>query len=290
MKYKRFGFIFSILMLVLLSACQMGTATPTASVTCKQTGCPYPAVCDQNTGICTIYQTPQAPLTKANNPGLAGGAIAANNPNAVSIIPPACVPSVPSIGQVYAFCANQTAKIGGASFVSGWAMTSETGATCQNTSTNTTCTGTPGNTMQVMVCTDCVITNDLHLPISDYACPSGSVAMWDGINYGCVTGSSPYPKEPSTFPPACPSGDHYDNSKQNCVDNGTGNLVPDTVSKGCPAGFPYYDLFYNVCVKKPLNLFDCQYFPVPIGDCGPIKKVPGVMPSCTPNPLTGKCP
>ena len=249
MEHKRISIIVSILLLILLSACEMGTPTPIVLVP---------------TGL-----VPTTPVVLVPT-GLA----------------PACVPSVPSIDQVYAFCANQAAKVGGASFVSGWGMTEELGANCQNNATNTTCTGTPGTTMQVMVCSNCVVKDDLHLPLSDYACPSGSDPMWDGINYGCVKGGSiPTPGAP--LPPFCPSGDHYDNNQQNCVDNVTEKVVPDTVSQGCPAGYPYYDLFYNVCTKKPLNLYNCQTFSVPLGECiTPVHKIPNAK-KCTTNPMTG---
>ena len=87
MEHKRISLIVSILLLILLSACQMTgvtpapqlpgagiiennpggpiqlaptsttpTAAPTASSGCNQLGCPYPAVCDKTSGVCTINQ------------------------------------------------------------------------------------------------------------------------------------------------------------------------------------------------------------------------------------------
>jgi hypothetical protein len=59
MKYLRNGLYLGILLLTLLAACGPATATPTSTVSCVQLGCPYPAVCDKNSGQCTISVTPQ---------------------------------------------------------------------------------------------------------------------------------------------------------------------------------------------------------------------------------------
>ena len=88
MKYLRRSFYFGFLLLMFFAtSCTLGTATPTSAVSCVQTGCAYPAVCDKNSGQCTIYQTPAAGKPAlANPPGV--GAIAANNPNTNLL--PAC--------------------------------------------------------------------------------------------------------------------------------------------------------------------------------------------------------
>ena len=306
MKHIRLGFYFGVLVLMLLSACQMGTATPTASVTCKQTGCPYPAVCDKNSGVCTIYQTPQAPLTKANNAGPAAGAIAANNPNAGSILPAACNPPVPSIDQVTAFCANSSANIGGASFVfhpgqplpnpglqtgyAGWAWTEETGLcnwTDGNAGTKDICTGKPGTNIQVMVCTQCTLFSSLPSP-KDVTCPNGSVMETPGFPLnGCANvGPTPNPNVPYVW--LCPTGSHYDNTKQSCVDNVSGDSVAGMESSLCPTGYPYFDMGTGLCSKVPLHQYNCQYFSVPLGVCLTPKQIPNGK-KCIINPLTGAC-
>ena len=409
MRNKQIGFIFGILLLILMSACGPATATPTGTISCVQTGCAYPAVCDKNSGQCVIYQTPQAPNTNINNPGPAAGAIAANNPNPIVALPqykifkdcsdpnqnlgevqiyypggyklyfdssiqnsgtysypsgfppdgmgegffgpagtsfqvqecpvnstsgssqclninetfgtcpnptatkpalanppgigsgqlvPACNPGVPSIDQVTAFCANPSAKIGGAGFVfhpsgatgnieaNGEAVVEESGADCQwqnnggpNGPSQAICTGKPGSTMQVMVCSACTLLNSDAVPSSDIICPGGSVPPNSTGNNCPYLVPTPAPNALLPLTTLCPSGTHYDNDQQNCVDNGNGNVVPDTASQMCPPGYPYFDMYTDYCSKIPLNLYNCQYFSVPIGDCSQVKKIP----KCTVN-------
>src|SRR5208337_3262434 len=97
MKHKRMGFIVSILLLILLSACQMGTAVPP-----PPSPPPPPPT-----------SVPATPLIKNNNPG--PGAGIANNQNPGSIIPPVCAPPEP-LASVVSFCDNQAAQLGGVTF------------------------------------------------------------------------------------------------------------------------------------------------------------------------------
>ena len=117
MKYLRKSFYLGFLLLMLLAtSCTMGTATPPASVGCNQTGCVYPAVCDKNSGQCTIYVTPQGQGPGAVAPQLPGAGQISNNQNPGSLLPQACNPPVPSISNINSFCANPVAKLGGATW------------------------------------------------------------------------------------------------------------------------------------------------------------------------------
>ena len=284
MKHIRIGFYLGILFLTLLSACQMGAATPTpvvpAPVTCNQTGCPYPAVCDKNTGVCTIYQTPQAPLTKANNPGPAAGAIVANNPG--SLLPQACKPPAPSISNINSFCANLPAGVGGAT----WQQTPPDGdpslamdaAFIDNFTKNPDCTwdqskvacsGAQSAKVSYELCTSCGAPNWVDpsayaSTFGPYVCMTGSVAM----NGGCV----PPTTTPGTYLNlgVCPTGSHYDNALQNCVDDTTNQLASP-----CPPAYPYFIPVMRLCVAKAYPIvYDCQTFTVPLGAClVPVKKV-----------------
>ena len=91
-----------------------GVSTPTASSGCNQLGCPYPAVCDKTSGVCTINQA-QGPAAVSQAPG---AGIIANNPGNVGIpiLGPACIPPVPSISNINSFCANPAAGLGGATW------------------------------------------------------------------------------------------------------------------------------------------------------------------------------
>src|SRR5271157_4449837 len=144
MEHKRISLIVSAFLLCLLSACQMTgvtpapqppgagiiqnnpggpiqvaptsttpTAMPTASSGCNQLGCPYPAVCDKTSGVCTINQQ-QGPGAAA--PQAPGAGIISNNPNPGSLLPPACSPQEPSVSNINSFCANPSAKLAGATW------------------------------------------------------------------------------------------------------------------------------------------------------------------------------
>jgi len=411
MNHKRIGFIFGVLLLILMSACGPATATPTSPppVSCVQTGCAYPAVCDQNSGQCVIYQTPQAPASITNNHVLPSGAIVANNPNPIGNLPqfkvlrdcgevqiyypagyklyfdssiqnsgaysypagfppdgmgegffgpagaslkvqecpinaapgssqclninetfgtcpnptatkpalvnppgpgagqllPACVPPVPSISNVESFCANPSAGIGGASFVwdpsqegpppgwsgTGWADTEESGAACQwgngNQGPKVTCTGTQGGAVKVLVCTQCGGAFTGLTSPKDFVCPPGSVPQGGSCDYSPSYTGTPDPNTPSKFY-LCPSGSHFDNAQQNCVDDVSGNPVSGLGSESCPANYPYYDIWGGMCTKLPLHQYSCQYFSVPLGTCAVQQKV--CQPpagGCGINPLNG---
>ncbi len=340
MKYKRVMLALGALLLILSSACQMGTATPTSqppvtcnqtgcaypavcdknsgqcvinnssqapnanvnnpgpaaaainpnnssnlpSFGCNQTGCPYPAVCDQKSGQCTIYQPPQAPGTTNKNPGPAAGAIAANNPNSSSIIPPVCSPPEPSISQVTSFCANQAAGIGGTSFTldtvknlpPGYGYFTEVSpksTNCSNTSdlSKFVCSGPKDTKFNLLVCTGCgTYSADAF---NDFACAQG----YQKVGYGCDL------IDPNNKPPLCPIGTHYDNALQNCASDATGKL-----DSPCPSGYPYFYPFAICFPHAQPAVENCKYFSVYLDACAPLNKAPSGAQRCMTDPLTGR--
>ena len=300
MEYKRSGFLFSILLLVILSACQMGTATP---VSCVQTGCAYPAVCDKNSGQCTISVTPQGQGAAA--PQLPGAGQISNNPNPSALLPPDCHPPVPSISNVNSFCANLSSKLGGVTFDQSPSdsdpSVAKDAALINNDSANPDCTwnqnkvacsGPQDAKVTYEFCTSCGAPNveNTNQPqggyvatYGPYVCPNGYVKNNTG---DCVPAD---PNKP--YYGICPSGTHYDNTLQNCADD-----VTDQLASPCPPGYPYYLLDVRLCLAKAYPIvYDCQDFTVPLGVClVPPKK------TCRPpaggcgltknwNPLTCEC-
>ena len=271
MKQKRISLIVSILLLILLSACEMGTAVPP-----PPSPPPPPPT-----------SVPATPLTKNNNPGPAAGI--ANNPNPGSIIPPVCDVPAPTMGQVTSFCANQVAGLGGVTFDpytqllpnsndgSFYAsIPSNVNCTQDQKTNHVACSGPPGTSFQVMVCNTCGVIQ-----------PQGSVICAFGRTANPPNGCFPSSPEDTHNGqvPVCLPGTHYDNNKQNCVDDVTGQLV-----SACPSGYPYYNPEYYTCSSKSnQGIFNCQTFTVPLGEClTSVKKVPGTGP-CKINPMTGKC-
>ena len=280
MKHIRIGFYLGILFLTLLSACQMGAATPTpvvpAPVTCNQTGCPYPAVCDKNTGVCTIYQTSQAPNTNINNPGPAAGAIVANNPNAGSIFPPACNPIVPSVSNINFYCVNPAKGVGGVTFdyspSSSYRATTPQGL-CGWSANSAQCSGSQGTKFQALICSSCTAPKAPQ-SYGKLSCSSGTVEDAQG---SCIPID---PNNPNDNYAPCPPGSHYDNSKQACVDDKTSALNPQ-----CPAGYPYFLPDLDYCLAKPYpEVYDCQSFTIPLGACPTPKQIKKI---CTTNTVTG---
>jgi hypothetical protein len=218
---------------------------------------------------------------------------------------PGCVPPAPSIDQISSFCANQSANIGGAIFVfhpsqqesqpplNGWADTEESGAACQwnngNSGPKLTCTGNPGTTMKVMVCSQCSLLPASQSFWQDLVCPVG-IAMVDPQNpeAGCVW-PTPAPNAALKFY-TCANGSHFDNAQQGCVDDVSGKPVPGGPETTCPTDHPYYDVWSGMCSKEPLHQLNCQYFSVPVGQCITTQKKNACQPpagGCGTNPLTG---
>ena len=320
MKHKRISIIVSAFLLCLLSACQMTgvtpapqppgagiiannpggpiqvaptsttpTAMPTASSGCNQLGCPYPAICDKTSGVCTINQQ-QGPGAAA--PQAPGAGIIANNPNPGSLLPPACSPPVPSISNINSFCANQVAKLGGATWEQdppdGDPSVAKDAAFINNFSgypdcnwnqSKVTCSGPQDTKMTYLFCTSCgapnYVSQDYDAAYGPNMCSNGYVKNNTGA---CAPAD---PNKP--YYGYCPSGTHYDNTLQNCADDATNQLASP-----CPSGYPYYLPDLRLCLAKAYSIvYDCQTFTVPLGECTtPVHKIPNAK-KCTTNPMTG---
>jgi hypothetical protein len=318
MEHKRISIIVSAFLLCLLSACQMTGVTPvpqgpgagiiqnnpggpiqlaptsTTPTTapphqgsCNQTGCPYPAICDQTSGVCTINQQ-QGPGAAA--PQQPGAGIIANNPNPGSLLPPACSPPVPSISNINSFCANHTSKLGGATwdqnppdgdpsvvrdatFINNFSQNPD----CLATQSKMVCSGPQDEKVTFEFCTTCGAPNyqQVKTPaIGAFVCANGYVN--DGTGF-CA---------PQGHYSLCPTGTHYDNSLQNCAAD-----VTDKLDSPCPVGFPYYLPDYHQCLAKAYPIvYNCQTFQLQLGEC-PVYKVPGTGGTgpCKINPMTGAC-
>jgi hypothetical protein len=277
MEHKRISIIVSILLLILLSACEMGTAVPP-----PPSPPPPPPT-----------SVPATPLTKNNNPGPAAGI--ANNPNPGSLLPPACSPPVPSVSNINSFCANQVAKLGGVT----WDQNPLDGdpsvalhlalinkfygnLDCFDNQTKETCSGPQDAKVTYQFCTSCgspnYVSQDYDAAYGPNVCSNGYVK--DSVG-NCVPADSN-----KLYGGICPSGSHYDNTLQNCADDATNQLASP-----CPSGYPYFLANLRLCLAKAYSIvFDCQNFTIPLGEC-PVYKVPGTGGTgpCKINPMTGKC-
>lgn len=317
MKYKQIGFTFSLLLLMFLNACAPATPTP---LSCIQTGCVYPAVCEQSTGVCVI-NNPSGPGALANTgPAQSGGLV--SNPNQGGLIdlaptatttptalPPtpvgpqipngvstfavnpgnapgvlqvaACNPPTPSVSNIVSFCANQGAGLGGASFTSSFASTPGVGQDwIYDQPKNASCT-VKGDKW--------VCSGPSGAQAQLLVCRScGSLNWSDGVV--CATGfalandGTCKTADPSKAPSVCPAGSHFDNALQNCVDDATNQLASP-----CPSDHPYY-VPYGMCFAHPQDAaFNCQTFPVPLGSCAVNSKLVCQPPAggCGVNLVTG---
>jgi hypothetical protein len=252
MKYKRKSIYIGILFLALLAACGPATGTPTPEKPFNN-------------------QPPQVP----------------NHP--LTVVPPApsCVPPVPYIDQVTSFCANKGAGLGGASydyhpneyepsfvFASGPMRGNIKCYEAPNGRWN--CSGPQGAKFNNLLCTYCSLsnTNASSICVSDTAPNQNGDCQPPANDADRIEDMSP-----------CLPGTHYDNDKQDCVDDVSGTVVPK-----CPAAYPYFDLDKLRCYSKPVVVYNCQYFTVQLGQC--LKKAnpsQGCQPppgGCGTNPLT----
>ena len=313
MKQVRIIFIFSTLLLALLSAC--APATPTGG--CTQGGCPYPAVCDLKTGICTINQgqgpvaaapqqpgagiinngqpplnsiAPTATLTPTLMPPLPNAGNPVTNAKATPDAPNSniCNPPMPSITNFNDFCANMAAGIGGASFTFSPSQnainyTTGNGVSCQsNGQGKIVCTGQKNSLFGAVMCTSCAAPN-APTTYGSYVCSSGYVEDASG---NCNPAN---PSDPSKTYSPCPEGSAWDNVKQACVDGGTGIVNPQ-----CPGGYDNYLPDKHFCLANPYpEVFNCQGYYMVLGACEQIKKPQGQAGVCPPgqtlqyNPATG---
>jgi hypothetical protein len=275
-----------------------GVPTPTASSGCNQLGCPYPAVCDKTSGVCTINQA-QGPSAVVPPPPGAGQIV--NNPNPGSLLPPACSPPAPSVSNINSFCANPTAGLGGATWdqnpPDGDPSVAKDAAFINNFSgypdcnwnqSRTVCSGPQDTKLSYELCTSCgasdSVLDQIDATFGPNVCSKGYVKESNGA---CLPTNNPYltscfsgPGIPaSNCPPHapnqpnygyyCPSGSHYDNTLQNCADDATNQLASP-----CPPSYPHFLPDYHLCLAKAYPIvYNCQTFTIPLGVCTtPIKK------------------
>lgn len=204
-----------------------------------------------------------------------------------AFVVPACVPPVPTIGDVSSFCANPTKGFGGASFTdttfyntdnqTSWLSSDSIGggASCQldNGTSIGTCSGAQNGTLQAMVCGSCTPPLAPGPPVPGskvIVCAQGWKLRPDQTT--CA------PTPPNTYFAFCPPGSHYDNALQNCADNVTNKLASP-----CPPDYPFYSPGHGQCSTKVKEVYHCQTFPIQLGACAalnPAKVVVKVVPFC----------
>jgi hypothetical protein len=186
----------------------------------------------------------------------------------LGLAPPVCTPPEVSIDKITAFCANQAAGLGGATFVyhpdkSQMNFYSGDGVSCSYAanSNKVICSGPPNAQFEETDCTACR-PPDAPDKYGTFTCAQGYAN--DG-NGGCTV------IDPNQEYPLCPPASHYDNDLQKCVDDGTGDPIPL-----CPAGFPYYLPDGHYCLEHAYpQVINCQTFTLQLGDCSVSPKGPG---------------
>lgn len=272
MKTYKYGLIFVLIVSgVLISACGGTSPTPTSGG-CNQFGCPYPAVCDLQSGQCVISVTSQAPVVHAPNP--IAGAANSQNSNPIGLAPTACAAPTPAVGQVNTFCANQSAGLGGATFeysppagAINYSSGNNVNCTYSNQNSKATCSGPQYAKFQEVYCTSCGGGDAPGSPVfANASCSKGYTKDASG---NCQ------PSDPAQQYSPCPTGSHYDNSKQYCVDDVSGQNLADL----CPAGTQTYLPDYHYCLPASYpEEYYCQSFPLTLGGC----IVPKVKAACQP--------
>ena len=168
MNYKRIGFIFGVLLLILMSACGPATATPIVRVP---------------TGL-----APTSPVVLAPT-GLA----------------PACNPDALSIPTVTSFCANQAAGLGGATVVGpgivndGLFVDKTANWQCNYpTDDKFVCSGPQNSKSQWLQYDACGFPNSLQ-PFGDYQCANGMIKTSVGCSPDPKTGFQSFCTETSHY-------------------------------------------------------------------------------------------
>ncbi len=236
--------IFVALIVLLLTACGPNVpATPTLSVVKAQGG-----------GISAV-PTPTVILSVANSP---------SDPS----IPPACTPYEPTISDITSFCANKAAGVGGATVeIHAFDITFD--STQGHCTADTTdgfkliCVGPQNGTIQIGTCGTCGPGDPPGSAVfGDYTCAKGYKKNATG---GCIQATS----DPTYS--ICPSGSHFDNDAQYCLDNATDAKIPDL----CPPGTVTYLPDYHSCLTKHYwQKYNCQTWDIPLGSCAPKVKKP----------------
>ncbi len=193
-----------------------------------------------------------------------------------------CTPPLPTIGQITSYCTNPFKGLGGVTFSdttylapndtwSSWLVGDSIAGnvSCnldQGTST-ATCSGPQNGTFQATVCASCGKYDDSSN--ASFVCASGFQNDGQGQ---CYT-ADPNKNLPSMW---CPAGSHYVNALQNCADNVTNKLASP-----CPPAYPKYTPYIHKCWNKAEMAFNCHTFPIQLGACLALNKLPiNVVPFC----------
>ena len=252
MKYSHIAFVFIALLLAVLSACTLPTATPAPS-----------GMVGYNPNKVILLPT-ATPMAIPPNSPLFG----------------ACIPPALSLNSANGWCANHTSKTGGVTIN----MSGELGIDYTN-NVGVSCTGVQGK----FICTG---PQNASFPISTCTWCGGGVPYGQKVDpskdFGDYTCSIGYSKDPTTgickpdkgrYPDgACPTGSHFDNSQQWCVDDATNQKVANLCSPGTVAYLPSF----QSCLLKPLPTpmeFNCQTWTITLGDCTTQKSTGGAPPA-----------
>ena len=174
----------------------------------------------------------------------------------------ACIPPVPAIGDVTSFCADQAAGQGGVTFVyhpDQSMMNFTTGGpgdlSCDfsdSANNKVACSGTKNQEFQEVICTACR-SPEAPDTFGTFICADGYVKNANGE---CAANDS-------SANPLCPSASHYDNNKQKCVNDASGTPI-SLCPPGYPTYLPdfhyclknAYPIVYN-CQTFTVQLGAC---------------------------------
>ena len=240
MKHPSNGFYLGILLLILLTmGCGIGTFTLGGNGSASRSP---QGIIKQGGGMPTLPSGPVLPKLVLS-----------------------CVPPVPAISKINSFCANQTAGLGGVTYVGpaqyNWAYTDND--YCDSTKIpKVTCSGPQGRKFQMEICQACNLPQPQAL--GPFVCSNGYVN--DG-NGNCIDVNPTDVANGINWTP-CPSGSHYDNGLQNCADD-----VTDQLASPCPADHPYYIPDFHYCLAKAYPVvYNCQTFSLQLGECPPLRR------------------
>jgi hypothetical protein len=171
--------------------------------------------------------------------------------------PKACTPPKIIVDQTSNFCANPSLGLGGATIafhnLTGSLINQSSGdVNCQFSSSKLVCYGPKNEKFVATVCNLCV---PPFTPENiSYTCSKGYAD--DGQGH-CLA------VDPNHEYPICPSGSHYSNDLQDCIDDVSGDLASP-----CPTNTTLYSPFLHMCISSSnFHVVNCQTFQFTLGDC-----------------------